>query len=235
MVIDHTNIAGGTSVYEVVYQIQLGRRQEMDNDRRGDVTLLINGLPVIHIELKTPKRSYLQAFNQIQKYITEQKFNGILSNIQMFVVTNGTDTKYVVADQHLREKFLSGWVDKDNNPVRNYLDFAKDVLSISAAHHMVADNSVLDSKQRHIILLRPYQVHAIEAVLKASSGDTPTSGYIWYTTGSGKTLTSYRVAHNLLTIPSLDKVIFLIDRKDLDNQTTQAFQSYANNDSIDVN
>ena len=71
LVIDHTNIAGGTSVYEVVHQIQLGRRQKMDNDRRGDVTLLINGLPVIHIELKTPKRSYLQAFNQIQKYITE--------------------------------------------------------------------------------------------------------------------------------------------------------------------
>lgn len=232
MIIDHTNIAGGTSVYEVVHQIQLGRRKEMDNDRRGDVTLLINGLPVIHIELKTPRRSYLQAFNQIQKYITEQKFNGIFSNIQMFVVTNGTDTKYVAADQHLREKFLSGWVDKENNPVRNYLDFAKDVLSIPSAHHMVADYSVLDSKQKHIILLRPYQVHAIEAIFEASKRQQ--SGYIWHTTGSGKTLTSYRVAHNLLSIPSLDKVIFLIDRKDLDNQTTQAFQSYANNDSIDV-
>ncbi len=233
LIIDHTNIAGGTSVYEVVHQIQLGRRQEMDNDRRGDVTLLINGLPVIHIELKTPKRSYLQAFNQIQKYITEQKLNGIFSNIQMFVITNGSDTKYIAADQHLREKFLSGWVDKNNEPVRDYLDFAKDVLSIPAAHHMVADYSVLDSKQKHIILLRPYQVHAIEAIFDASKRQQ--SGFIWHTTGSGKTLTSYRVAHNLLSIPSLDKVIFLIDRKDLDNQTTQAFQSYANNDSIDVN
>ena len=233
MVIDHTNIAGGTSVYEVVHQLQMGRRQEMDNDRRGDVTLLINGLPVIHIELKTPKRSYLQAFNQIQKYITEQKFNGIFSNIQMFVITNGSDTKYIAADQHLREKFLSGWVDKNNEPVRDYLDFAKDVLSIPAAHHMVADYFVLDSKQKHIILLRPYQVHAIEAIFDASKRQQ--SGFIWHTTGSGKTLTSYRVAHNLLSIPSLDKVIFLIDRKDLDNQTTQAFQSYANNDSIDVN
>ncbi|MEY8613403.1 HsdR family type I site-specific deoxyribonuclease [Limosilactobacillus reuteri] len=233
LVIDHTNIAGGTSVYEVVHQIQLGRRQELDNDRRGDVTLLINGLPVIHIELKTPKRSFLQAFNQIQKYITEQKFNGIYSNIQMFVVTNGTDTKYVAADQYLREKFLSGWVDKDNNPVRNYLDFAKDVLSIPTAHRMVADYSVLDSKQKHIILLRPYQIHAIEAIFEASGKQQ--SGFIWHTTGSGKTLTSYRVAHNLLSIPSLEKVIFLIDRKDLDNQTTQAFQAYANNDSIDVN
>lgn len=232
LVIDHTNIAGGTSVYEVVHQIQLGRRQELDNDRRGDVTLLINGLPVIHIELKTPKRSFLQAFNQLQKYITEQKFNGIYSNIQMFVVTNGTDTKYVAADQHLREKFLSGWVDKDNNPVRNYLDFAKDVLSIPTAHRMVADYSVLDSKQKHIILLRPYQIHAIEAIFEASGKQQ--SGFIWHTTGSGKTLTSYRVAHNLLSIPSLEKVIFLIDRKDLDNQTTQAFQAYANNDSIDV-
>lgn len=232
LVINHTNIAGGSSVYEVVHQIQLGRRQDLDNDRRGDVTLLINGLPVIHIELKTPKRSFLQAFNQIQKYITEQKFNGIYSNIQMFVVTNGTDTKYVAADQHLREKFLSGWVDKDNNPVRNYLDFAKDVLSIPTAHHMVADYSVLDSKQKHIILLRPYQIHAIEAIFEASGKQQ--SGFIWHTTGSGKTLTSYRVAHNLLSIPSLEKVIFLIDRKDLDNQTTQAFQAYANNDSIDV-
>ena len=232
LVINHTNIAVGTSVYEVVHQIQLGRRQDLDNDRSGDVTLLINGLPVIHIELKTPKRSFLQAFNQIQKYITEQKFNGIYSNIQMFVVTNGTDTKYVAADQHLREKFLSGWVDKDNNPVRNYLDFAKDVLSIPTAHHMVADYSVLDSKQKHIILLRPYQIHAIEAIFEASGKQQ--SGFIWHTTGSGKTLTSYRVAHNLLSIPSLEKVIFLIDRKDLDNQTTQAFQAYANNDSIDV-
>ena len=232
LVIDHTNIAGGSSVYEVVHQIQMGRHEDLDNDRRGDVTLLINGLPVIHIELKTPKRSPFQAFNQIQKYITEQKFNGIFSNVQMFVITNGNDTQYIAADQHLREKFLSGWVDKDNNPVRNYLDFAKDVLSIPMAHHMVSDYSVLDSKQKHIILLRPYQVHAIEAIFEASKKQQ--SGYIWHTTGSGKTLTSYRVAHNLLSIPSLDKVIFLIDRKDLDNQTTQAFQSYANNDSIDV-
>lgn len=232
LVIDHTNIAGGSSVYEVVHQIQIGRREDLDNDRRGDVTLLINGLPVIHIELKTPKRTPLQAFNQIQKYITEQKFNGIFSNIQMFVITNGNDTRYIAADQHLREKFLSGWVDEHNNPIRNYIDFARNVLSIPMAHHMVSDYSVLDSKQKHIILLRPYQVHAIEAIFEASKKQQ--SGYIWHTTGSGKTLTSYRVAHNLLSIPSLDKVIFLIDRKDLDNQTTQAFQSYANNDSIDV-
>lgn len=232
LVVDHKDVTGGTSVYEVVHQVQLKKRNDLDNDRRYDVTLLINGLPVIHIELKTPRRSPLQAFNQIQKYITEQKFTGIYSNVQMFVITNGTETKYIAADQHLREKFLSGWVDKDNNPVNNYLDFARDVLSIPMAHHLVSAYSVLDSKQKHIILLRPYQIHAIQAIFEASKKQQ--SGFIWHTTGSGKTLTSYRVAHNLLSIPSLDKVIFLIDRRDLDNQTTQAFQAYANTDSIDV-
>ena len=232
LVIDHNNIAGGSSVYEVVHQIQLDKRNDSDRKRRYDVTLLINGLPVIQIELKAPNHSPLEAFNQIQKYITEQKFNGIYSNVQMFVITNGTDTRYIAANQHLQEKLLSGWVDKNNNPVTNYLDFARDVLSIPMAHQLVSAYSVLDSQQKSIILLRPYQIHAIEAIFLASKRQQ--SGYVWHTTGSGKTLTSYRVAHNLLSIPSLDKVIFLIDRKDLDNQTTQAFQSYANTDSINV-
>lgn len=233
IVIDNNNIAGGSSVYEVVHQIQLHKRHKMDQNRRTDVTLLINGLPIIHIELKDRHHPTAEAFNQIQKYINEQKFNGIFSNIQMFVVSNGTDTKYIAANQHLRSKFLSGWIDKDNNPVHNYLDFAKNVLSIPMAHNFIAAYSVLDNKERSIILLRPYQIHAIEAILEASKHQE--SGFVWHTTGSGKTLTSYRVAHNLLTIPSIDKVVFLIDRRDLDNQTSQAFQSYSYNDSIDVN
>lgn len=232
LVIDNNDIAGGSSVYEVVHQIQLHKRHKMDQNRRTDVTLLINGLPIIHIELKNHHHPTAEAFNQIQKYINEQKFNGIFSNIQMFVVTNGTDTKYIAASQHLRSKFLSGWIDKENNPVHNYLDFAKSVLSIPMAHNFIAAYSVLDNKQRNIILLRPYQIHAIEAILDASTRKQ--SGFVWHTTGSGKTLTSYRVAHNLLTIPSIHKVVFLIDRRDLDNQTSQAFQSYSYNDTIDV-
>lgn len=232
LVIDNNDIAGGSSVYEVVHQIQLHKRHNMDQNRRTDVTLLINGLPIIHIELKNRHHPTDEAFNQIQKYISEQKFNGIFSNLQMFVVTNGTDTKYIAANQHLRSKFLSGWIDKENNPVHNYLDFAKSVLSIPMAHNFIAAYSVLDNKQRNIILLRPYQIHAIEAILDASTHKQ--SGFVWHTTGSGKTLTSYRVAHNLLTIPSIHKVVFLIDRRDLDSQTSQAFQSYSYNDTIDV-
>lgn len=242
LVIDNTHIAGGTSVYEVVNQIQYHKRIDMNRNRRGDVTLLINGLPMIHIELKNKNHSTKEAFNQIQKYIDEQVFNGIYSTIQMFVISNGTHTQYIAAGERLREKFLTNWVDKENRPVQDLLSFARDVLSIPAAHNMMADYVVLDSDQKNIILLRPYQIHAIEAIKKAAYGyynengqkHEPYSGFVWHTTGSGKTLTSYKVAHNLLTIPSLQKTVFLIDRKDLDNQTTQAFQTYAENDSIDV-
>ena len=238
VVINNNNIAGGNSVYEVVHQIQFHKRREVDRNRRGDVTLLINGLPMIHIELKNRTHSPKEAFNQIQKYIDEQMFNGIFSTLQFFVVTNGSYTQYIAAGQQLKEKFLTTWVDKENQPVQNYLEFAKDVLSIPAAHNMVANYIALDSTQHGIIVLRPYQIHAIQAIFDASYGkdnkDQPHSGFVWHTTGSGKTLTSYKVAHNLLKIPSIQKTIFLIDRNDLDTQTTQAFETYAQNDSIDV-
>lgn len=238
VVINNNNIAGGNSVYEVVHQIQFHKRREVDRNRRGDVTLLINGLPMIHIELKNRTHSPKEAFNQIQKYIDEQMFNGIFSTLQFFVVTNGSYTQYIAAGQQLKEKFLTTWVDKENKPVQNYLEFAKDVLSIPAAHNMVANYIALDSTQHSIIVLRPYQIHAIQAIFDASYGkdnkDQPHSGFVWHTTGSGKTLTSYKVAHNLLKIPSIQKTIFLIDRNDLDTQTTQAFETYAQNDSIDV-
>lgn len=238
VVINNNNIAGGNSVYEVVHQIQFHKRREVDRNRRGDITLLINGLPMIHIELKNRAYSPKEAFNQIQKYIDEQMFNGIFSTLQFFVVTNGSYTQYIAAGQQLKEKFLTTWVDKENKPVQNYLEFAKDVLSIPAAHNMVANYIALDSTQHSIIVLRPYQIHAIQAIFDASYGkdnkDQPHSGFVWHTTGSGKTLTSYKVAHNLLKIPSIQKTIFLIDRNDLDTQTTQAFETYAQNDSIDV-
>lgn len=231
-ILDNTNIAGGISVYEVVHQIQLARKFELDQDRRSDVTLLINGLPMIHIELKKPSESIMKAFNQIQKYINEAKFTDIFCFIKMFVVSNKTITRYISAGQSLREKFLTAWVDDKNQRVDNYLDFAREVLSIPQAHHMLADYTVLDNQAKNIILLRPYQIHAIKAIFKASREQK--SGYIWHTTGSGKTLTSYKVARNLLQIPSIQKTVFLIDRQDLDVQTVSAFEAYAYNDTINV-
>lgn len=239
VVMNHEHIAGGSSVYEIINQYSALNTDENSNmparDRRFDVTLLINGLPIIHIELKNKQHSYMDGFRQIKKYIGEGKFTGIFSAVQMFVISNGVNTKYFSAgsDTELNEKFVSGWLDQENNPVSDYIDFAKSVLSIPQAHEMIARYTVLDKDAKRLILLRPYQIHAIEAVREASKNGK--SGFIWHTTGSGKTLTSYKTTRNLLMdIPSIDKAIFLIDRKDLDTQTTMAFQAYANNDLIDV-
>ena len=239
VVMNHEHIAGGSSVYEVINQYSALKTEEdtaaSTRDRRFDVTLMINGLPLIHIELKNKQHSYLDGFWQIRKYIGEGKFTGIFSAVQMFVVSNGVDTKYFAAasDVDLKKEFISGWVDKENNPVADYLDFAKSVLRIPEAHEMIARYTVLDKDRKQLILLRPYQIHAIEAIREASK--TGQSGFVWHTTGSGKTLTSYKATRNLLMdIPAIDKTIFLIDRKDLDKQTSNAFKAYANNDQIDV-
>ena len=232
VVMNHEHIAGGSSVYEVINQYNALKMDEDSSvnvrDRRFDVTLMINGLPMIHIELKNKQHSYMDGFRQIKKYIGEGKFTGIFSAVQMFVISNGVDTKYFSAasDTELNPKFISGWLDKENNAVSDYLDFAKSVLRIPEAHEMIARYTVLDEEAKRLILLRPYQIHAIEAIRDASK--TGKSGFVWHTTGSGKTLTSYKATRNLLMdIPAIDKAIFLIDRKDLDTQTTMAFQAYA--------
>ncbi|MDD5804297.1 MAG: type I restriction endonuclease subunit R [Clostridia bacterium] len=239
VVMNHEHIAGGSSVYEVINQYNALKTDEdsraAERDRRFDVTLMINGLPMIHIELKNKHHSYMEGFRQIKKYIAEGKFTGIFSAVQMFVVSNGADTKYFAAagENELKAEFMSGWVDKENNPVSDYLAFAKSVLRIPEAHEMIARYTVLDEVAKQLILLRPYQIHAIESIRDASKKGK--SGFVWHTTGSGKTLTSYKATRNLLMdIPAIDKAIFLIDRKDLDAQTTMAFQAYANNDLIDV-
>ncbi|MBE5864577.1 MAG: type I restriction endonuclease subunit R [Lachnospiraceae bacterium] len=237
VVMNNEHVAGGTSVYEVINQYQAFKSEEDEKgrDRRFDVTLLINGIPMIHIELKNKEHPYMDGYRQIKKYISEGKFHGIFSNVQMFVVSNAVDTKYFAAarDTELNKKFLTGWIDEENVPVCDFIDFAKAVLRIPEAHEMVTKYTVLDNDKKQLLILRPYQIHAIEAMRNASK--TGKSGFIWHTTGSGKTMTSYKATRNLLMdIPSIEKTVFLIDRKDLDQQTKGAFQSYADNDTIDV-
>ncbi len=237
LVINNEHIAGGTTVYEVINQYQAFRDEEdaFSRDRRFDVTLLINGIPLIHIELKNKAHSYMDGFRQIKKYISEGKFRGIFSNVQMFVVSNEVGTRYFAAarDTELNKKFITGWIDHDNQPVGDYIEFTKQVLKIPEAHEMVTRYTILDKDSKRLLILRPYQIHAIEAMRNASKHGE--SGFIWHTTGSGKTMTSYKSTRNLLMdIPSIEKTVFLIDRKDLDTQTTMAFQSYADNDTVDV-
>uniref|UniRef100_UPI0025971DA1 DEAD/DEAH box helicase family protein n=2 Tax=uncultured Parasutterella sp. TaxID=1263098 RepID=UPI0025971DA1 len=231
MAINNREVAGGRSSYEVInqYTSYAGERQ-----RRFDVTLLINGIPLIHVELKSRSHPYMDAFRQITKYCKEAKFRGLFSFVQMFVVSNESETRYIAANINgeMGEKFLTPWVDENNKPVNGCLDFAREALNIPMAHLMVGKYAVIDEANRRQVILRPYQIHAIRRVRDATRKGQ--SGYVWHTTGSGKTLTSYTVTKNLLDIPAVDKAIFLIDRRDLDRQTSDDFMSYAKNDDIDV-
>lgn len=136
-------------------------------------------------------RTEEQLWNKF-KYILEGKFHGIFSNVQMFVVSNAIDTKYFSAarDTELNKKFITGWIDKENVSVCDYIDFAEAVLKIPEAHEMVTKYTVLDNDKKKLLILRPYQIYAIEAMRAASRRGE--SGFIWHTTGSGKTMTSYK-------------------------------------------
>ena len=165
-VLNHQHISGGSSVYEIINQYhplkEEGEDELPERDRRFDVTMLINGLPLIHIELKNREHSYMDGFRQIKKYIGEGKFKGIFSAVQMFVVSNAVDTRYFSAarDTELNPKFLSCWLDADNKPVPGYLDFARKVLKIPEAHEMVSKYTVLDNDAKRLLLLRPYQIRS---------------------------------------------------------------------------
>lgn len=227
------------TVYQIVHQVQIPKRAGMDKDRRFDVTLLINGLPLIQIELKQQAVSENEAYEQIKKYEKEGSYYGIFRFVELFVVSNASVTKYFAAGtfDDISKTHLTQWRDKGNNIVTNLDDFTNLVLKRPMAYDMITRYTVLEEDKptgtKRIITLRPYQIHAIESIVDASG--LSLSGYIWHTTGSGKTLTSYKAARNLVNdIPSIKKTIFLVDRKDLDQQTSGAFLAYAENDVVDV-
>ncbi len=226
------DIGGGISSYEVVHQIAK-RKEEQDNlNRRFDVTLLINGLPIVQMELKkvTAEDGIYEAFNQIQKYASEGLFrNNIFSTLQIFVVSNEATTRYFAnaLPNHMHRKFLFSWRTPDNKKVDNIYDFAKKMLRIPDAHRLIADYTIVseDQDNKVLMVLHPYQIHAIEALYDATKKHQ--SGYIWHATGSGKTLTSFVSTKLLAKKSGVDRTIMLIDRKDLDNQTTSEFTKFA--------
>lgn len=234
VVFKREDVAGGSSVYQVINQFVAPKTMGLDQNARFDVTLLINGIPLIQIELKKRSVSHMDAYNQIKNYIATDKYRGLFSCLQCFVISNGSNTRYIAAntDTKLNKKFLTRWNDRDNNSVDDLFGFARDVLSIPQAHQLISHYSVLDNEGENIIILRPYQIHAIKALKEAASKHE--SGYVWHTTGSGKTLTSYKASRNLYQIPRIEKTIFIVDRVDLDQQTTSSFLAYAANDTVDI-
>lgn len=226
------DIGGGISTYEVVHQIAKQGSSADARDRRFDVTLLINGLPIVQIELKqvAAKDGFYQAFNQIKKYAEEGMFrNNIFSTLQLFVVSNEQTTRYFAnaLPKDLHRKFLFSWRTKDNKKVENLYEFCKQVLNIPDAHRLIADYTIVseDQDNKTLMVLHPYQIHAIQALFVAANKHQ--SGYVWHATGSGKTLTSFVSTKLLARKSGIDRTIMLVDRKDLDNQTTTEFTKFA--------
>lgn len=199
-------------------------------DNRYDVTILINGLPLVQVELKRRGLELKEAFNQINRY---QKHSygagfGLFQFIQLFIISNGVNTKYYVngrvKDRQFKQTFY--WTDKDNQLVTNLPEFADVFMNPCHLSKMITQYIVLNETQKALMVLRPYQYYAVEAIINQVKTTTE-YGYIWHTTGSGKTLTSFKAAQILTQLPEVHKVVFVVDRKDLDTQTAKEFNSFS--------
>lgn len=235
-VFDQVQVGGGSTVYQVVNQIERKRIVDGKQDRRFDITLLINGLPIIQIELKKSLHSATESLNQMEQYIAEKQFSDIYSTLQILVAMTPHDIRYM-ANTTLRgfnRSFAFNWQnEEDAKPVRSWKVFADKVLSIPMAHDLATRYMVLDGtkNKESIKVMRPYQVYATKRVIDKVrkhdfSYDDGKLGYIWHTTGSGKTITSFKTAWLASRLTNVDKVVFLVDRIALTNQTVDAYQAY---------
>lgn len=197
---------------------------------RYDVTILINGLPLVQIELKKRGVELKKAFNQINRY-HEHSFHGLFNYVQIFVISNGVNTKYYANNKNLSFKFTFFWKDKDNKNINNLSEFTNIFLEKCHISKMISRYIVLHESDKQLMVLRAYQFYAVEAILNMAL-NTNNNGYVWHTTGSGKTLTSFKVAQILKDEEKIDKVLFIVDRKDLDYQTTKEFNAFCE-DSVD--
>lgn len=217
--------------FQVAKQIRINS-QSLANDaitRRYDVTLLINGLPVVQIELKRPGIELKAAFNQIKSY-GYNSYHGLFNFLQLFVISDGELTKYYANNRAdlLKYEFTFPWADIDNRHVDNLHDFAIYFLTRCHVAKMIARYMILKKEEHRLVVMRPYQVHAVEKLMRLAK-ETCNNGYVWHTTGSGKTLTSFKLAQLLTSEPEVGTAIFLVDRKDLDGQTRDEFNKFQEN------
>lgn len=192
---------------------------------RYDVTILINGLPLVQIELKRRGLDFKEAFNQIQRY-RRHTFPGVYRFLQIFIVSNGVDTKYFSnSDYDIQFGFTFFWTDEKNKLITNLQDFASAFLKPCHLAKMISRYMVINDTDKALMVMRPYQMYAVEALVKRAT-ETNNNGYIWHTTGSGKTLTSFKAGQILADEESIKKVFFLVDRQDLDSQTIAEFNKF---------
>ncbi len=216
-------------------QFQVTRQVYMEGSykNRYDVTLLINGLPIIQIELKRRGLELKEAFNQVNRYQRHSftSSQGLFLFVQIFVISNGVNTKYYANNRYQSFKQTFYWSDEHNKTIRQLDQFATTFLEPCQMSKMVTKYIVLHESDKVLMVLRPYQYYATEAIIERVKNSTK-NGYIWHTTGSGKTLTSFKASQVLMQLPQVHKVVFVVDRKDLDYQTTKEYNSFADG-SID--
>lgn len=210
--------------YQVTHQIT----QEGSYKNRYDVTLLINGLPLVQIELKRRGIEMKEAFNQINRYQRHSFWSarGLFNYVQIFVISNGVNTKYYANQrkQHFKQTFF--WAKDDNSLITHLDEFADDFLEKCHISKMICRYTVMQETDRILMVLRPYQYYAVERIIEQVKSSRK-NGYVWHTTGSGKTLTSFKAAQILTGFPKVAKVVFVVDRADLDYQTTKEFNHFS--------
>lgn len=211
--------------YQVTHQVTIDGKYK----NRYDVTLLVNGLPLIQIELKRRGLEMKEAFNQINRY-QRHSFgakSALFQYVQIFIISNGVNTKYYANNRNQSFKQTFYWTDKENKRLTNILNgFTTDFLEPCHISKMVCKYIVLNETHKILMVLRPYQFYAVEALIDRVKNSNK-NGYIWHTTGSGKTLTSFKASQVIMKMPQVKKVVFVVDRKDLDYQTTKEFNSFS--------
>lgn len=239
---------------QVINQYAVSKDEGAEHDNRYDVTILVNGLPTVHIELKRRGVRLREAFNQIKRYSRESFFagSGLFEYVQIFVISNGTHTKYysnTTRESHIKElgeagrkkskktsnsfEFTSYWADAKNKTILDLVDFTKTFFSKHTILNILTRYCVFDTDNK-LLVMRPYQIVATERIINRIEtstnykklGTTAAGGYIWHTTGSGKTLTSFKTAQLVAKMPYIDKVLFVVDRKDLDYQTMKEYDRF---------
>ncbi len=226
------------NLFQVANQITMvGERTN-----RYDVTILINGLPMIQIELKRRGGELGEAFRQINRY-KKESFKNLFKFIQIFIISTGNETKYFSTNEdsgkHANKKFAFTWTDKDNNPINSLLteengkeSFVQSFLKRCQIGKMIAKYMIISKNTGFIKILRPYQFYAVEAILDRIE-NSKLGGFVWHTTGSGKTLTSFKAAQEIKnTIKKIDKVFFVVDRRDLNSQTLDEFRDFDSDEDI---
>ena len=216
-----------SNLYQVTHQVTM----EGSHKNRYDVTILVNGLPLVQIELKRRGEEMKKAFNQIQRYQKHSFWSGhgLFHFVQLFVISNGVNTKYYANARRQSFKQTFYWAGEDNTTIRELTSFAEAFLNPEHLGKMIGKYIVLNEGNNVLMVLRPYQYYATEAIVERAKNppETNANGYIWHTTGSGKTLTSFKAAQIMTGLPDVHKVVFCVDRKDLDAQTIEEFNNFS--------